>query len=318
MKKFFAYIKKKIKFLLIAFISLIIILSLGYLYYQNIQDKKELKQRLDRLEAVNDSLKLSPQDHYSRAVFLVEQKKYNEALKTLNSVQARYPNWNTKKVNSAIKKIEGIVYSMDSKNSDLVSFMQNMESVEYSDTSKVFTNIDNPTQVTQQTIQQGPPQVAFKKFEYENKKFPLQASTKSSSPPQLHVLNRETSFNTNTNENNVTGNNIQLNTTVENGKSNSTQGFQQYDFEDTRYKKNIQPSIRSNAKISDPNKSKNTLKENEPIRITLGKDSIKSFQNYDFEDDRYKKNIQPSVRSNAKITDPTKVKNSVKNNEKKK
>lgn len=317
MKKFFAFIKKKIKFLLIAFISFIIIISLGYLYYLNIQDKNELKNRLDRLESVNDSLRLSPQDHFSRAIFLVEQKRYNDALKTLNSIQTRYPNWNTKKVNSVVKKIENIVYSMDSKNSDLVGYMQNNQAVEDFDTIKIASTVDNPTNVTQQTIQQGPPQVAFQKFTYETKKFPLQASTKSSSPPQLHILNRETLFNTNTNENNLVVNNLQVNDKNEN--DNMNKGFQQYDFEDSRYKKNIQPSIRSNAKISDPNKSKNNLneKESEIIRNTLGKDSVKSFQNYDFEDERYKKNVQPSVRSNAKITDPSKVKNSTKNNQKK-
>lgn len=302
MTGFLKFLKSKIKLLITFFLIVFIILLAAFFYYQSYLEKKEIEERLHRLELQNAQLNLSPSAQYEKAIQNIQTHNYPEALRILTDLQARYPGWNKYKIDNAISRLKNTVKIIDSENSGLVSFLRN-ENISapppiISDSNiaietgaiKSDTNV-----VTGQAAP--PPQTAFRKFEYENRKVPLQASVRSHAPNKREKHNVAPVDSTGSMQ-------ISLSPGKEGDKA---QGFTQYDFEDMRYKKNIKPSVKTKA---NPKRDKKVydLKETNTQKINNLKSGQKSgkLEKFEFEDQRYKSDIKPSVKQTPNPKQPSK------------
>ncbi len=273
LKKILFFFKKKIKWFLWLFLGLVLIIFVALFLYESYEYNIGLNSRLDRLEDVSDSLQLPPESHYRYARGHVRNQKFEKAIKTLQSIKVRFPEWNPVLINKTINFTNESLRQINLDRSRLETKLNSladapsMESYSYEEPISEAYTIEEPvsgeyaedqsiesyytetdsdiptTDKTRPTTEA--PQTAFRKFEYEDRKvFPLRTSTR--------------------------GYYDAIDSNYYRNLSSQEFGFRKFDFEDLRYKDNkppktgppttIQPSI-DNQKKWEKRQNKSTKKK---------------------------------------------------------
>lgn len=239
LRKILRFIKERIKFILKLFVLVLVLAVAGLYFYQNYQEKQILEKRLIRLEVMNDSLKLSPETHFRNAKNLLRKGKFYDALKTLQSITAKYPNWKPALVLRAKDLTERTIKSLENHISyleeNITGYEANIEEGIIAGALPGDPGMNRDTAKTK--IVEENQQVAFQKFEYEDRKvYPYQASTQSHAPKQYSAKTTQTEVKAQ-GEQNYMVNFL--------GDTTKDKSFKKFEFEDPRYKKNVKPSIKA-------------------------------------------------------------------------
>lgn len=256
MKPLLNFIKQYLKLILtisvILFVSIFIIL---FLYEQN-RKNTLLEKRLNKLETLKKQSISSPDQIYAESRVLVKNQKYDAALEKLLQLKSNYPYWHTKMVNSSITVIKQINEKQDKAQSELEQKLDQLASSENPEAL-----IDRNSEVV---TTGGEKKFKFRKFEYQDTKFPLKTSNSGYSRENKTGITKNS-------DGSITG-------------ASNDFAFKKFDFEDKRYKKNIKP-VPDGSQINSQNKNSSRSK--------------KDFKKHEFEDDRYKKKISPAVKKSS-------------------
>lgn len=276
MKSFFAFIKKFTKTIIVAAIVLFIVIFSTLFLYEQHKKNALLEERLNRLETMKGQAVSSPDQLYAESRIHIKHKEYDAAHDKLLQLKSNFPYWHKSMVDRSITAVKKLTEKQNNDQFELEKELDQLAS----------TGDEVKSDITEKTVQPASKKFEFRKFEYEDTKFPLKTSNtghnRKITPKDRRssVKNKDGSLTASTNE----------------------FAFKKFEFEDNRYKKNIKAVEDNKSKISDPNKARSS------------KDG--KLNKHEFEDKRYKKDIKPVKDSNTKISDPNKAKPTTKDTSK--
>ncbi len=249
MKNFIQFIKQSLK-LSIGLYLLIFVFVFAVLYlWTNYEKNQQLEKRLKKLEEVNDSLSVTPDQHFTKAKIKIKDGNLDSAIRILQYIQNRYPQWRPTLVKNSINEILIVKQNIEKNKLKLFSNLENIN-------NKISEPVHKQNSVPAPHVKQP----VFRKFEYEDRKvFPLRTSNTG----HKRKIKKHDSKNISIAE--------QLKLDAKKNKD----GFKKFEYEDLRYKNN-KPPVK--IKHSNSKKTKSKIKSKQDTLI----------KKFEYEDIRYK------------------------------